>query len=421
MSCEPIELFDAFFTELEHRGIEYVILHGYEHLPMGIEHDVDYAVPCAHLPHIPGILAKIARRHGWRLVATLRHGLTAYYSTLISLADPRHFLKLDACSHYARICRLLVPEQVLLTNRRRHGRYWAPAPAAEFIYEATKLFDAKKKNPADYLARLRALWEQDRAGAEAQFERAFGKTGRTLEQWLSSPPEDWRPLGRVLFSRNHYSWRGKLRELGRMWDRFRHPSGFVLGLLGPDGVGKTTALVGARALLEGCFRREDHFHFRPHVGQQTDGPPVTNPHGQPPRPGPLSTLKLLYYLADTWIGWLSRVRPAKVRSSFVIFDRTLADVAVDPRRYRIARAGWLARRLHRFAPQPDLVVVLDAPSEVIHARKPELSVAEIERQRTELRALAESHKNWSLISTHQPAGAVAAQLARLVADQMAGR
>lgn len=421
MSLPPAELFHVFFDELERRGIAYVILHGYEELPTAIEHDVDYAVDPAALPRIPSILAEVARRHGWRLVATLRHGLTAYYSTLLSLANPRHCLKLDACSDYARIGRLLVPAAVLLGGRRRHGRYWIPAPAAEFIYETTKLFDAKKKDPADYLPRLRALWAEDPDGAQAQFARAFGPTGASLEEWLSRPPEEWRRLGPILFGRNHYGPLGQLRELGRKWARFRTPSGFVLGLLGPDGVGKTTALQGARALLADCFRREDFFHFRPHLGQKTGGPPVTDPHGQRPRPGALSVLKQFYYLADTWLGWLVRVRPAKVRSSLVVFDRTLADLAVDARRYRVSPDHWLARRLYRLAPQPDLIVVLDAPGAVIHARKPELSLAEIERQRACLRQLAERGRRWALISTDQPPEAVAAQLARLVADHMAAR
>ena len=167
MSSTAGEVFTAFFNELDRRGIPCAILHGYENLPGSPGHDIDYAVAGASLPAIPGLLAEVACRHGWRLVQTLQHGLTAFYSVAMNLENPAETLELDACSDYARIRRLLVPEGVLLGGRRRFGAFWIPAPAAEFIYEATKLFDAKRKEPAAYLPRLRTLWEQDRAGAEA--------------------------------------------------------------------------------------------------------------------------------------------------------------------------------------------------------------------------------------------------------------
>src|SRR4029077_18250277 len=51
-----------------------------------------------------------------------------------------------------------------------------------------------------------------------------------------------------------------------------------------------------------------------------------------------------------------------------------------PLRYRVSCAAGLIRQLGRLIPAPDLVLFLDCSPEFAHARKPELDVAEIDRQ-----------------------------------------
>jgi hypothetical protein len=269
MNCDASRLLELYFQELERRAIPYVILHGYEHLPGDVGSDLDYAVAGQHLPGLAHVLDEVARPLGWRVAQTLQHGLTAFYTIAVNLEDPAETLKLDACSDYARIRRLLVPEAVLLEGRRRFGAFWIPAPAAEFIYELAKMYDAKKKDPADYLRGCGELWEQDREGAQRNFTMVFGETGRTLGERFAQPAEAWRALGPEMFARNRYDFARNIRELGRVVRRTRHPTGFVLAVLGCDGSGKSTAIRGVLNLLEPCFRHERLFHFRPRWGRRT--------------------------------------------------------------------------------------------------------------------------------------------------------
>ena len=48
---------------------------------------------------------------------------------------------------------------------------------------------------------------------------------------------------------------------------------------------------------------------------------IANPHGRAPRNAVSSCLRVIYYFADHWVGWLVIVLPARIRSTLVIFDR----------------------------------------------------------------------------------------------------
>jgi thymidylate kinase len=62
---------------------------------------------------------------------------------------------------------------------------------------------------------------------------------------------------------------------------------------------------------------------------------------------------------------------------------------VDPKRYRYKAPRWLTRLAGRFLPLPSLIFMLDAPPEILQARKREVSLAECSRQREAYRRLAE--------------------------------
>ena len=420
MTCTATQFFTLFFAELEKRGIPYVIIHSYECLPEETLTDIDYAVSDSDVPKIRAIQTELARRNGWVLAQTLRHGVFAWYSVMACIDDARENLKLDLCSNYARARRFLVSEKILLEGRRRHRGFFIPAPAAEFIYVATKLFDAKKKSPADYIPRLRELWEQEPGDAQKYFTQVFGDTGLTLAEWFSQPPEQWQRLRKILFDRNRFGPWLLAREAARLLRRTLQPTGAFVTVLGPDGAGKSTLLENLQAILEPFFRHQAVFHFRPMLFQKKRES-VSDPHGRPPRGVLASWLKVFYYFAEWWLGFFMLIVPAKVRSTLVIFDRSFDDLSIDPKRYRLRGAGVLVRFLRRLLPRADRVLILDAPPEVIHARKPELPVREIEAQRSALRALAKGGPRCVLLAADESPEKVARHAAREVVRFLAAR
>jgi hypothetical protein len=153
-------------------------------------------------------------------------------------------------------------------------------------------------------------------------------------------------------------WSGKALRLSRR-------RGVNVALLAPDGAGKTTLTRGI----------ESTFYF-PVRSISMGLYQVPRPRGNRHVPG----IGLAVQLSTQWAGWLRGAYHQR-RGRLVLFDRYAYD-ALLPTRFRYRRLGRARRWLLAHAcPAPELVVFLDAPGEVLHARKGEKSVALLESQR----------------------------------------
>ncbi len=408
------EIFDEFFRRLEARGIPYVILHGYEDFPARFNSDVDYAVRDADMPKIGPLLAAIARERGWVIAQRWQHELFAAYSVLINPEGAGNHLALDACSHFTKGRCLLLRDTVLLEERLRHERgFFIPAPASEFIYLLAKSL-GKNTPVANHLPRLQELWALDPAGAQRQFGELFGETGSALEERLHQPSHEWEPLRATMRGRTRYGPALLVAETFRRFRRALHPAGMHIALLGPDGSGKTTLLQNLERLLAPCFSRQRVFKFRPDVFNRIEPGTEPRPHDRPPRGRVVSWAKIIYYFADWWLGLFSRLLPERRRGALVVFDRDFNDLVIDQRRYLVQGVGALGQVLRRFVPRADATFILDADPQTVHARKPELPVAELARQRQAFRKLAAGDPRMHLVRADEPAEEVARVVSREV-------
>jgi thymidylate kinase len=102
------------------------------------------------------------------------------------------------------------------------------------------------------------------------------------------------------------------------------------------------------------------------------------------------------------------------RGEVVVFDR---HYLADYHAYDVVGEGRSAsRRIHGFLlahayPKPDLVVYLDAPAEVLLARKGEGTIAALERRRGDYLALADVAPDFVVVDAEQPTGAVVQRVA----------
>ena len=173
-------------------------------------------------------------------------------------------------------------------------------------------------------------------------------------------------MGRRSDGRRAVAWAAKrVARLGTILGR-GDPSGFSVAILGPDGVGKTT-----------ICREVGRTYLRPivqvSVGRKLSSHRVWGRVAPPVRRAARFAALLETY-GRAWAG--------RRRGRVVLWDRHPDDPAVRDARVRSRRwAGGLA-------PDPDFVIVLDAPADVVHGRKDERSVADIEVLRRAYRALA---------------------------------
>jgi thymidylate kinase len=185
--------------------------------------------------------------------------------------------------------------------------------------------------------------------------------------------------------------------------------GRVVVVAGPDGSGKTRA---AERLLAAARTRGPvlHIHHRPGAlpGGTRHAGPVTEPHRDAPYPPLLSLLKLLYVFLDHRLGWATRIGPVRRAGGTVVIERGWWDLAVDPRRYRLRPHPVLVRVLARLLPEADATLVLDAPTDVLLARKAELPAAELDRQRAAWWAIAARVPSVDIVDATRPGDEIVA-------------
>jgi thymidylate kinase len=404
------DFFSFFLRELDEVGVRYCILHSWEKLPAQPESDVDLAVH----PSDREKLAEVFRRlqeEKYLPIQCLNYSVNAFYFVFCWFDQYRlRTVALDIIFEHWR-SGLTVPNQIsLLAGRVQFRDTWIPSVRDQFAYSLAKQTWKGKANEAQS-ERLQGLAQHlgrpqvsaivgemflapwNRRVVDACFDGSIGKLLSKVRRypWLTSLVRQPLVLSKHV-----------LQQATRIVRRWERPTGLLVAIIGPDGAGKDTVIAGLCDGIRSAFRRINNYHWRPHVlFPRKDAPAVTDPHAKSARGPMLSSLYLFFFVFDYWIGYMLRVRPALARGTLVVFDRYFYDVIVDPKRARFGGPKWLPGLLARLVPLPDLILLLDADAQVMFARKGELSVPELNRQRQAYQKMSVGAAERKIISTDQ--------------------
>lgn len=418
------ELFFKLIGILQKHHIDYAITGRTEGYPDSIGSDVDIVVPISQINRFHFAVWDFDKLRDTRVVQMFQHECVAFYYMVYSISDDGVVcIQPDVCTDYYRKGRLLLKSEYLLqgVHEAEQGGFNVLSSEKEFIYYLLKKIDKRninedqfnhilnhyRKNPVEAIKETLKFWNED---AVEIIQQIFDNGDMSM---LVKNLDD---LQKGIHSSHRRSFADGVRNAFLKIKRILNPTGFVIGVLGPDGSGKTTVMNQVKADMVHAFRRINQYHLFPVPEKECS--PNTDPHGKKKRGFITSFLKLCYFIILYNWGWLRRVIPAKIRSTFVIFDRYYDDILIDPVRYRNGTPLWVVKLVRCFIPQPQLWIVLDAPTDVIQARKAEVSYEETERQRRAYIAYAKNKKNCLLVNTNRDVKEISKDICRFICETL---
>jgi thymidylate kinase len=369
----------AAFRALDAAGVDWCLLRGREEL--ATDADVDLLVSGGS----EATVAEALRSAGFVRLPSWGYGSHTFFFRRDEARD--RWLKLDVVTELsfgpAFSLRTAAAEACLARRRSDDGVRILDPEDAFWALLLHRLLD-KRSIDERSAARLRALLPH--AGGDGPLTRAVAAAApaawpparlvqaigsgdlASLERRAGPALErSWSRAERTGGRRRRAAER-RARATARVATAVRRP-GLGVAVLGPDGAGKSTLVDGLRRSFP---------------------LPVRSIYLAPFPPGGANRLPVIgvgVRLLRLWRGWLAG-RAHVARGRLVLFDRYPLDARVAPRR-PLGRAGRLRRWLVGHAvPAPELVLVLDVPGSIVHARKGELDPVTLESERRQYHDLA---------------------------------
>lgn len=380
----------TLFRSLDSTHVRYCVLHSWEGLPEELVSDLDIAVDPDDVEKLRSVFRLLLKK-GYTPLPPVNYFVDAFCFRFVWFdAQMVICLAVDVIFKHQKGVLITPSVERLLSGRIRHGTFWIPAPESEFAYLLARRAWKGTATPKQR-RRLQLLVEQlGLPTAERLAKELFlGKVSvpvvaacaaGSLNPLLSRlKAEIWK----TSLVRNPLRLLVNLVSDGlRRVRRWLHPTGCFVVVMGPDGVGKSTLIKHLEQTVDCAFNHTRLFHWRPMLlWRRKTTRDTTKPHSLASHGRCRSIAGLFAQLSDYWLGYWLLIRPLVSRSGLVIFDRYFDDVRIDPKRYRYGGPLWLVRSLGYLVPKPDLILVLDAPEEVVFSRKQEIDTAELGRQR----------------------------------------
>lgn len=394
-----------FYQQLEHHQIQYCLLRGdgqqdADELPAS-----SAVVPVVEVDMLVAKVDKhkmqlLLKQVGFVALPNWGHTPHEFYVAYDQAQD--RWLKLDVVSAaaYGRPIRALRTDLAAGCLQRRQwveGLYVA-APEDELVMLLLHCLLDKGYIKAAHRVRLKALLEnvQNEPLLTSLLKQYCAPIGTSEQLAAYIEDEAWDKLlmfqhtiGRQLANRNPIGVQmrrlvGPILRKANSHLLFRRPRAISVAVLAPDGAGKSTVTEGlahtflfpVRSIYMGLYQK------------QSDGGSL------------LLRLGLAGRIVRQWQRYAAALAHL-ARRHLVVFDRYTYDALLAAPDATSARKRWRRWLLAHCCPAPDLVLLLDAPGDVLFARKGEHSAELLETQRQQYQALRQHIPNMVVIDATQ--------------------
>lgn len=427
------------FAALDEAKITYSLLRGFDELETRAgSNEVDLLVAPAHL----SLLARSLAERGFVALPAWGHA-PHYFYVAYDRANGVWF-KFDVVTDLRygqpfRTLRVDLSASCLRQRQKRDGTY-VLSPADEFftlflhcLLDKGNFREARR----DRLIELRQQMRRDESMAKKvveYFTRYLSPACTWDELAKLIDADDWqailkrrRAVKRRLFNRAPLAtlWRQAstivLRRLRPLFFMLRQ-RGVSVALLAPDGAGKSTL---AQALTRDVFLRAKLVYMGTNIAASTVGFPTTKwlHERLKARNGTAKRRKSFGFLALKGLSFINRLAEQWYRAGaalallwrgrLVVFDRYLYDAWLN-KPPATAWKRWRRKMFEAICPRPDLVILLDAPGQLLWERKHEHTPEWLEQQRRGYLALQERVPQMRIVDATQQAESVQREVTAMI-------
>ena len=209
-------------------------------------------------------------------------------------------------------------------------------------------------------------------------------------------------------------------------ERFFNHTGLFLVFLGCDGSGKSTIIKELSKVFtsklsnpcSGAFRKIRLFHWVPISKFQNIKTNINNPHQQKDYNFFISLIKLIYLFIIFLSGYIINIKRYLISSTLVMHDRSVHDLLIDPKRYRIKDSKLIIKLIIKLLPKPDLIFILDAPVLKLYKRKKEIDVKILKNYKFNYLKIKNKFHNSHIINTNHSLNITKKKIINLILNHM---
>lgn len=420
-------LIEQIFKIINDSGLDYCIQNKYEMMPESIPSDIDIMYKNANEKFLDKLVGKIIKETNGILVQKYVQGYyqytyIIYYKTETGFFQiPLDFYRAISWSNYF----VVMMAEEMLDSKRFYKCFYVPDYYVELKYMWIRRTIKKDLND-EHLKISEELFRKDMCKNSEYLKKDFGdEVGELIVEIINTRQINLfytkfnmfeRAVKRL--SKKNDDLRKRIANAGFLLTkilpkRIIHTCGISIGFLSPDGGGKSTIINELCEMMKdiNIFDGVKQYYFRPkllknlghynRINPHEEESTNSNPHGKVEGGLLKSFVRFMFYNCDFILGTVLKIWPDKMAKKLVLFDRYYYDYYVDIKRYQYGFSKKVPRLFSWMIPTLDIVFVLDAPSDVLYARKQELSIDELLRQRDAFQKIPRIVKSARIIDVNR--------------------